>query len=182
MQQTPHVHKNLINQAFNITEKNNVWYGDITYIPTNEGMLYISAFIDAYTRKCVGYCIDSHMRDSLVIQSLENALVREKPDAGLIVHSDQGSQYTGHRFYEFTKAIGIQLSHSRKGNPYDNAVMESFLKSFKREVLDEKQFKTKQAAVTECLVYLETYYNHERIHSSIGYKTPEEASQSTKSS
>lgn len=163
---------NLVKQNFHVQRPNQLLFGDISYVPTQEGMLYCSVFIDCFTRKCVGFSIREHMRDNLVIESLEEALYREKPKKGLIIHTDQGSQYTGHRFYECSMIYHFIHSQSRKGNPYDNAVMESFYKSLKREVLPPKQYQTKAQARIELTDYLETYYNYQRIHSSLDYQTP----------
>lgn len=134
-----------------------MWFGDITYIPTAEGTLYLSTYIDAYSRRVISYRIDHHTRDELVIESLETALLKEHPKAGLIIHVDQGSQYTSHRFFEIIQANRLLLSHSRKGTPYDNAVMESFYKSLKREVLNKYGFKNKSEAVMQLVDYLENY-------------------------
>ncbi|MEN2665745.1 IS3 family transposase [Listeria aquatica] len=163
---------NLVKQNFHVQRPNQLWFGDISYIPTHEGMLYCSVFIDCFTRKCVGFSIRDHMRDNLVIESLEEALHREKPKKGLMIHTDQGSQYTGYRFYEYSMNHRFIHSQSRKGNPYDNAVMESFYKSLKREVLPPKHYQTKAQARLELTDYLETYYNYKRIHSSLNYQTP----------
>lgn len=165
-------HPNLIEQKFHAKQPNQIWFGDITYIPTHEGMLYCSVFIDCFTRKCVGYSIRNHMRDTLVLDSLEAPIEKEQPTRGLIIHTDQGSQYTGYRFYESSVTHHFIHSHSRKGNPYDNALMESFYKSFKREVLPNKQYKTKAQATVDIVDYLENYYNSKRMHSSLGYLTP----------
>ncbi len=89
------IYPNVVNQEFNIGKKNQIWFGDISYIPTKEGMLYLSVFIDGYSRKCIGHALRDHMRESIVIESLQQAIAKEKPHAGLIIHSDQGSQYTG---------------------------------------------------------------------------------------
>lgn len=171
---------NLIKQQFHAKKPNQIWFGDITYIPTQEGMLYCSVYIDCYTRKCVGFVIRNHLRDSLVIDSLEIAIQQEKPNHGLIIHTDQGCQYTGHRFYECARQYHFVHSQSRKGNPYDNAVMESFYKSFKRETLAGKQFRTKAQSMLTIIDYLETYYNYQRIHPSLHYLTPYEFETSNK--
>ena len=169
-----YISDNIVNQQFNIKKKNAVWYGDITYIPTEEGTLYCSVYIDGFTRSCVAYSIKNHMKDSLVLDSLHEAIQKQKPSKGLIIHTDKGSQYTGSRFYEYMTFSGLIHSQSRRGNPYDNAVMESFFKSFKREVLHQHHFKTKAEAISETVDYLENYYNNDRIHSALGYLTPTE--------
>lgn len=149
--------RNLVNQVFQTNNKNQVWFSDITYIITNEGNMYLSVFIDLYTRKIVGYSLKNHMKSSLVIESLLSALDKEKPSAGLIIHSDQGSQYLSFDFLKVIEDNNLISSHSNKGNPYDNALIESFFKSFKREVLPKRHFKTKSLAKMEILNYLEIY-------------------------
>ena len=111
------------------------------------------------------------MRESIVIESLQQAIAKEKPHAGLIIHSDQGSQYTGSTYIEFLQAHRFTISCSRPGTPYDNAVMESFYKSFKREVLKKRTLSSKSQATMEILHYLEIYYNKKRHHSSLKYIT-----------
>ena len=132
-----------MNKDFKANCKNQIWFGDITYIPTQEGMIYCSVFIDCFTRKIVVYSIRSHMRETMVIESLEMAIIKENPKAGLIIHSNNGSQYTGYRFYEVIQHYHFTHSCSRKGNPYNNTIMESFYKSFKREVMPIKQYKAR---------------------------------------
>lgn len=178
--ENPMVQNNRTNQNFAVSDKNVLWFGDITYIQTAEGTLYLSTYIDAYSRRVVGYQIENHMRDELVIECLIAAVNREKPKQGLMIHVDQGSQYTGHRFFDVIQANEFVLSHSRKGNPYDNAVMESFYKTLKREVLEKYGFKTRADAVMVIVDYLENYYNTKRIHSRLGYLTPDEYALSPK--
>lgn len=165
---------NLINQVFIAEQKNKVWFGDITYIITAEGNLYLSVFIDLYTRKIVGYSLKSHMRTSLVIDTINMAITNEKPEPGLIIHTDQGTQYLSHDFLTLAKNNNFITSNSNKGNPYDNALVESFFKTFKREVLPKRYYKTKSEAKLEVLNYVEVYYNKKRCHSSLGYMTPNE--------
>ncbi len=172
-QDNPVVQQNQVNQNFKVDSKNKLWFGDITYIPTAEGTLFLSTYIDAYARRVISYRIDTHMRDELVIESLQAAIQKEKPATGLMIHADQGAQYTGHRFYEVIQANHLLLSHSQKGNPYDNAMMESFYKTLKREVLEKHGFKTKAEALVVIIDYLENYYNTKRIHSSLNYLTPD---------
>lgn len=163
---------NLVNQEFQAQRKNQLWFGDITYIATQEGFLYLSVFLDTYTRKCVGFSIAEHMRNELVIRSLEEAIQKEQPKSNVIIHSDQGAQYTSSDFLEYIHEHQFITSNSRKGNPYDNAVMESFFKSLKREVLNRYAFKSKAEAKIHLLEYLEQYYNEKRHHSALGYMTP----------
>ena len=123
---------NLLNQVFKSDRKNKIWVGDITYIPTQKGTLYLSIFIDIYSRKVVGWSMSTRMKDTLVMDSFIQAYGKEHPKNGLIVHTDQGSQYTGGRFQALLKKQGAVHSESRKGNPYDNAVMESFYRTIKK--------------------------------------------------
>jgi len=166
--------RNLIDQNFNTIKKNSVWFGDITYIQTYEGTLYLSVFLDLFTRRVVGYALNEHMKDTMVIDSLEMAIKKERPNKGLIVHTDQGTQYTSHDFIQILEYNGFIRSNSNKGNPYDNALMESFFKTFKREVLPKQRYKTKKEARLEILNYLEVYYNDKRHHTSLGHMTPSE--------
>ena len=166
------VYENLLKQNFQTNQKNKIWFGDITYIQTGEGTLYLSVFLDLFNRKCVGYSLREHMRDTMVIESLKMAVEKEKPNPGLIIHTDQGSQYTCGSFHEYLRERSFIASHSRRGNPYDNAVMESFYKSLKIEILPKHSSKTKEQAVLVICDYLENYYNQKRIHSALGYSTP----------
>ena len=154
---------NLINQVFIAEQKNKVWFGDITYIITAEGNLYLSVFIDLYTRKIVGYSLKSHMRTSLVIDTINMAITNEKPEPGLIIHTDQGTQYLSHDFLTLAKNNNFITSNSNKGNPYDNALVESFFKTFKREVLPKRYYKTKSEAKLEVLNYVEVYYKKKGV-------------------
>lgn len=113
---------NILNQVFSAQDKNKIWVGDITYIPTKHGFLYLSVFIDIFSRKVVGWAMDTHMRDKLVISALNQAIGREHPDSGLIIHTDRGSQYTCKNFQSLLTFYDFTQSMSRKSNPYDNAV------------------------------------------------------------
>lgn len=162
----------LINQTFKATEKNKIWLGDITYIPLKEGTLYLSVFIDVCTRKIVGWSMSPRMKDQLVVDSFLQAFGKEQPGPGLIIHTDQGSQYTGTKFQSVLRKKEARASMSRKGNPYDNALMESFYKTLKRELINDAQFNDIDQAQMEIFKYIETYYNTKRIHSALGYQSP----------
>ena len=124
---TPYEEKeNILNRVFAADARNKVWVGDITYIPTKHGFLYLAVFIDIFSRKVTGWSMDTRIRDTLVLSALNQAIGREHPDPGLIIHTDRGSQYTSQRFQALLTRGGFVQSMSRKGNPYDNAVMESF--------------------------------------------------------
>lgn len=135
-----HSHPNLLNQTFIATEKNKIWLGDITYIPLKKGTLYLAVFIDVSTRKIVGWAMSSRMKDQLVIDAFLQAYGKEQPQAGLIIHTDQGSQYTSSKFQSELRRKEAVSSMSRKGNPYDNALMESFYKTIKRERINDANF------------------------------------------
>lgn len=165
---------NLLNQDFNVQKNNQVWVSDITYIPTGEGWLYLAAIVDLYNRKVVGWAMNSTMTRELVIAAFRQAIWRYRPPAGVIHHSDRGSQYASHEYRGLLKAYGFQASMSRKGNCYDNASMESFFGSLKTELIYLTKFKTRAEARLEVFEYIEIFYNRVRLHSSLGYKTPDE--------
>lgn len=163
---------NLLNQVFDAEGKNQIWIGDITYIHTKRGYLYLAVFLDVYSRRVVGWSMERRMKESLVIQAFLQAYGREKPEEGLIVHTDQGSQYTGGNFRSVLKAYGATHSNSRRGNPYDNAMMESFYRTLKRELVQGANFETPEQAQKEIFQYIELYYNTKRMHSALGYLSP----------
>lgn len=163
---------NLLKQVFEAEGKNQIWLGDITYIHTKRGYLYLAVFLDVHSRRVVGWSMERHIKEDLVIQAFLQAYGREKPKEGLIVHTDQGSQYTGRNFRSVLKTHGAVHSNSRKGNPYDNAVMESFYRTLKRELIRGANFDTPEQAQKEIFQYIELYYNTKRLHSSLGYLSP----------
>ena len=171
-QHTHHAGPNLIQQNGIAIHRNEVWLGDITSIPTKEGYLYLAAFLDLHTRKIVGWSISSTMTERLVADAFLQGFGREMPKAGLIVHTDQGSQFTSGAFLMLLRSKGAIPSNSRKGNPYDNAFMESFYKTLKRELVHDAGFKTKDEARKALFSYIELYYNSRRIHSALGYTAP----------
>lgn len=163
---------NLLNQVFQTNAKNKIWLGDITYIPTKRGTLYLAIFLDLYTRKVTGWSMDTRMNDTLVINAFNQAYGKEHPNKGLIIHTDQGSQYTSSNFQSLLRTHGATSSVSRKGNPYDNALMESFYKTLKRELVHDADFEAPEQAQMEIFKYIETYYNTKRMHSSLDFLTP----------
>ena len=164
--------ENILNRVFSAKEKNMVWVGDITYIPTRQGFLYLAVFIDVYSRKVTGWAMDTRLRDNLVISAFNQALGREHPPKGLVVHTDRGSQYTSQRFQTLLIRHECRQSMSRKGNPYDNAVMESFYRTLKRELVQGADYDTPEQARMDIFKYIEAYYNTKRIHSSLGWLSP----------
>lgn len=168
------IHPNLVNQTFLATRKNIIWLGDITYIKVSERFLFLAVYIDVFTRKIVGWSMDTRMKDQLVIDALNQAVGKEQPQPGLIIHTDQGSQYTGSRFQSLLRQHNFKASMSRKVNPYDNALMESFYKTIKRELIHDANFASIEQAQLEIFKYIETYYNTKRLHSSLGFLSPKE--------
>ena len=164
--------ENLLNQVFKASEKNQIWVGDITYIPTKHGWLYLAVFIDIYSRKVTGWAMDTRVRDTLVLSALNQAIGREHPPEGLIIHTDRGCQFTAHRFQSMCIRYGFRQSMSRKGNPYDNAIMESFYRTLKRELVQDAKYDNPEQARMDIFKYIELYYNTKRIHSALGWLSP----------
>jgi putative transposase len=163
---------NLLNQVFQSSGRNRIWVGDITYIPTQRGFLYLAVFLDICTRKATGWSMNCRMKNQLVIDAFKQAIGRDRPDKGIVVHTDQGPQFTSGAFRTLLSQSGAILSNSRKGNPYDNAVMESFYRTLKRELIQGVKFESHEQAQMEIFKYIELYYNPKRIHSSLGYLSP----------
>ena len=162
---------NVLDRQFTTEQPNKKWASDITYIPTDEGWLYLAAVIDLCSRKIVGWATADHMRSDLVIEATQNALARRRPRKGLLYHSDRGSQYVSDDFQTLLKANQIDLSMSRKGDCWDNAVIESFWGSLKGDLQDEPM-PTHQQAHDTLFEYIEVFYNRQRLHSSLGYLSP----------
>ncbi|AQS60349.1 transposase [Desulforamulus ferrireducens] len=168
---------NLLNQNFSANQPNQVWVADITYIPTDEGWLYLAAIKDLYNRKIVGWAMDKTMTRQLVLDALNQAVMRYRPLAGLIHHSDRGSQYASYEYQQALRGYGIITSMSRKGNCYDNASMESFFGTIKRELIYGSRYRTRAEARHAIFEYIEVFYNRIRLHSSLGYMSPVEYEQ-----
>jgi putative transposase len=166
------ISENLLNRDFGVAGPNMIWVSDLTFISTAEGWLYLCVIIDLYSRKVVGWSMDSRMKADLVIQTFLMAFMRRKPGKGLIFHSDRGSQYCSKKFRRHLEARGVIQSMSRKGDPWDNAVAESFFKTLKSELTGERAFKTRIEARTMIFKYIEVFYNQIRLHSSLGYDNP----------
>ncbi len=142
---------NLLNQVFKTDYPNKVWVGDITYIPTLEGTLYLSVFLDLYSRKVVGWSMSKRMKDDITIEAFLHAYGREKPCKGFIVHTDQGSQYTSKAFRTLIESYGGMTSNSRKGTPYDNAIMDSFYRTLKRELINDSRYANRGVCQEKCV-------------------------------
>ena len=163
---------NLLKRVFESNGRNRIWLGDMTYIPTKEGFLYLAVMLDVFSRKVTGWAMGNRMTENLVMDALRQAHGKEQPEKGFIVHTDQGSQYTGRNFRALVSSLGGFCSNSRKGNPYDNAMMESFYRTLKRELIDVRKYETREEAMNDVFKYIELYYNPVRRHSGIGYISP----------
>ena len=163
---------NILNRDFYASNPDEKYVGDITYIPTGEGWLYLATVIDLYSRKIVGWSMDDTMKVSLVNDALNMAIVHRNPPKGLIWHTDRGSQYASYSHKDLLKKHGIIQSMSRRGNCWDNAVAESFFKSIKQELVYNTYFYTKKQAKKEIFEYIEFYYNRTRSHSYLGNLSP----------
>jgi putative transposase len=168
------VSENRLDRQFNVSKPNQSWVTDITYIPTNEGWLYLASVMDLYSRKIVGWSMDKTMTKELVITALKMAYKRQKPGKGLLHHSDRGVQYASTEYQKLLKKYKMIGSMSRKGNCYDNACIESFHGIIKRELVYQTKYKTRQEAKESIFEYIEFFYNSKRIHSTLGYFTPNE--------
>lgn len=165
------VAKNVLNQEFEQAGPDTVWVSDITYIPTREGWLYLVCVLDLYSRKVVGWSMSERMTSALVISALKMALGQRCPQE-LLHHSDRGSQYASEAFQSILAAHGIRCSMSGTGNCYDNAVMESFFATLKKELIHQADYDTREAARQSIFEYIEVFYNRERRHSALGYLSP----------
>lgn len=166
------VAKNLLNQTFAPNSPNEVWVTDITYIPTGEGWLYLAGVKDVFTCEIVGYAMAERMTQNLVGRALFRAVQQKRPSAGLIHHSDRGSQYCAHDYRKLLAQFGMKASMSRKGNCYDNAPMESFWGSLKNELVYNCHYATRVEAEASIREYIEIFYNRQRRHSRLGYMAP----------
>lgn len=163
---------NLLDRNFVAERPDQAYVGDITYVPTREGWLYLAVFIDLCSRAVVGWSMGSRMPASLVNDALNMAIWKRRPKAGLLVHSDRGSQYASDSFQQLLKQHGFRCSMSRKGNCWDNAPSESFFHTLKTELIYHEDFKTREEAKQAIFEYIEVFYNRVRLHSSNDYMSP----------
>jgi putative transposase len=166
------VAENLLNQQFESTAPNRIWLTDITYIPTEEGWLYLAGHKDVFTGEIVGYAMGPRMTKNLVSQSLFRAVAAKGPVAGLIHHSDRGSQYCSHEYRKLLDQFHMRASMSRKGDCYDNAPMESFWGTLKNELVHHRRYGTRREAIREISEYIEIFYNRQRRQARLGYLSP----------
>ncbi len=164
----------LVDRAFLAAAPNRLWVADITYLRSWEGWLYLVAVQDVFSRRIVGWSMADHMRTELVTDALQMALARRRPEAGLIWHSDQGSQFVSLAFGQQARAAGIAQSMGSKGDCFDNAVAESFFATLKKELIHGRSWPTKADLRTEVFEYIEVFFNRRRRHSTLGFLSPEQ--------
>ena len=165
------VAENIVARKFVATAPNRLWVADITYLPTREGWLYLAVILDLFARRVVGWSMQPTLERRLVLAALDHALQQRRPGTPLVHHSDRGSQYASGDYQDQLAAAGIQCSMSRRGNCWDNAPMESFFSTLKAE-LGETVYPSHAAARSAVFAYIEGFYNRERRHSALGYKSP----------
>jgi transposase InsO family protein len=166
------VAENLLGQDFQVMGPNRVWVSDITYIPTDEGWLYLAGHKDLFSKELVGYALGDRITKDLVEKSLFRAVAAKRPPTGLVHHSDRGSQYCASSYRKLLDRFGMVVSMSRKGNCYDNAPMESFWGSLKNELVHHRRYRTREEAIREITEYIEVFYNRQRRQAQLGYLSP----------
>lgn len=164
--------ENVVNRHFRPSKKNKTWTADITYISTDEGWLYLAAVEDLFTREIVGWSMSERIDSRLVVDALSMAIARQRPGESLIAHSDRGVQYASEHYRRLLKEYGITCSMSRRGNCWDNAPMESFFATLKKELVHHEQYASRSEARHSLFEYIEVFYNRVRRHSALGYVTP----------
>lgn len=163
---------------FTVTEPNRVWVGDVTFIPTRAGWLYLAVMIDLFSRTVIGWSLSDRNNAKLISDALQMALDERTPPTGVIHHTDRGSLYAAKRYRALQEQHGIIASMSRKGDCYDNTVAESFFETLKNELVHFKNYHTRQEARTDIFRYIEIFYNRQRLHQTLGYQTPLQKEQS----
>jgi len=166
------VAENLLGQRFQVDEPSKVWLSDITYIPTDEGWLYLAGHKDLCTHEIVGYAMGERLTKNLVSQSLFRAVAAKRPAKGLMHHSDRGSQYCSYEFRQILDRYGLQASMSGKGNCFDNAPMESFWGTLKQELVHHRHYTSRQEAIRDITEYIEIFYNRQRRQAILGFLSP----------
>lgn len=165
---------NILNRDFTPVAPNRAWAGDITYLWTSEGWVYLAVFLDLFSRKVIGWAISTRLTGDLVHRAFEHAWNRRNPTGQLLIHTDRGCQYAAHAFRELLTKKGLLLSMSRRGNCWDNAVVESFFHTLKVELTHKETFETRTLLERELFEYIERYYNQRRMHSTLDYLSPKE--------
>jgi putative transposase len=164
--------ENLLDEQFTVTAPNKVWVSDITYVPTDEGWLYVAGHKDLFSGNIVGYAMGERLTKNLVSQSLFKAVAAKRPPNGLIHHSDRGSQYCSHEYRNLMDQFGLKVSMSGKGNCYDNAPMESFWGTLKQELVHHRRYRTRLEATRDIIEYIEIFYNRQRRQARLGFLSP----------
>ena len=172
--------ENTLDRRFEPGQADRVWVGDITYIATGEGWLYLAAVLDLGSRKVVGWATADHLRSELVERALSNALEHRRPSGPVMHHSDRGVQYACDDYQELLRSNGLEVSMSRKGNCWDNAAMESFFGTLKQELVHRETYATREEARRSLFEYIEVFYNRQRLHSTLGYLSPVQYEESRK--
>jgi len=165
---------NTLAREFEVDVANARWVADITFVWTNQGWLYLAVVMDLFSRRIVGWQMSNRIKRQLVIGALQMALKGRRPESGLLHHSDRGSQYASHDYREMLEEAGCVCSMSRKGNCWDNAPVESFFATLKRELVHDRRFQTREQARSEIFEFIEVWYNRKRRHSTLGYMSPAE--------
>lgn len=165
---------NHLNQHFAVAAKNRVWAGDLTFVPTRTGWLTVAVLLDLYSRRVVGWAMSPRQTLSVVVEAWWMAWHRRRPAPGLMHHSDQGNQYRASLYQTILARRGVVVSMSRRGNCYDNAPVESFFSSLKNELVRHRQFQTQAEAQVAIEDYIARFYNQQRLHQALGYRSPEE--------
>jgi len=163
---------NILGQQFTVTAPNKVWTSDITYVPTDEGWLYLASHKDLFSGNIVGYAMGERLTRNLISESLFRAIEAKRPAQGLIHHSDRGSQYCSHEYRNLMDRFGLKVSMSGKGNCYDNAPMESFWGTLKLELIHHRRYRTRLEAIRDITEYIEIFYNRQRLQARLGYMSP----------
>ena len=168
---------NLLQRNFTARQPNEVWVGDVTFVPTQQGWLYLAVLIDLYSRQVIGWSMSNRNNTPLVSAALEMAIARRQPAKGLIHHSDQGQTYAAQFYRDLLEENGMMPSMSRKGDCWDNAVAESFFATLEFELIEQQVFPTRDRAKSAIFEFIEVFYNRQRAHQTLDYRTPLEVEQ-----
>jgi putative transposase len=166
------VAENMLKQQFKVYKPDTVWVSDITYVPTDEGWLYLAGHKDLFSSEIVGYAMGERLSRNLVSQSLLRAVSTRRPEKGLLHHSDRGSQYCSHEYQSLLRQFGLEASMSERGNCFDNAPMESFWGILKQELIHHRHYRSRREAIEDITEYIEIFYNRQRLQSGLGYLSP----------